>query len=187
MLTSAPFGLRPVYHPTGLDRGIAYTIAAAYATAIFKGDPVILNTNGTIVIGTAAADLLGVFNGVEYVDATGKPTYSNYWPAGQTVQAGQPLTAYVWVDPNTVYEVQSSGSVPLTAIGDQADVIMGAGSTQTGLSTTQLNVTLAGVGSQGQWRIVDFSRDPNNAPGDAFTVVQVQLARSQYVANKVAI
>mgnify|MGYP000390794777 FL=1 len=71
--TSAPFGFRPAYNPIGLDRAKKYAIAAAYGTQINKGMPVILNTNGTVVAGTAAADLLGVFAGCEYVDATGKP------------------------------------------------------------------------------------------------------------------
>jgi len=187
MQTLAPFGLRPAYHPTGLERAKAYTIASAYATAIFKGDPVILNTNGTITIGTAAADILGVFDGVEYIDATGKPTYSNFWPAAQAVFSGSVPTAYVWDDPDIVYDVQANGSVAQTAIGDQADVVMGAGSTQTGLSTTALNSTLAGAGVQAQLRIVGFNLDPGNSVGDTYTVVQVKIARHQYIANKVAI
>lgn len=187
MQTLAPFGFRPAYHPTGLERGISYAVAAAYPVNMFKGDPVILNTNGTVTAGTAAADLLGVFNGVEFIDVTGKPTYSNFWPAGQTVFPGQVPTAYVWSDPNVVYDVQVNGSVAITAIGDQADMVVGAGSIQTGLSTAALNATLVGAAGQGQFRIIDINRDPANAVGDPFTVVQVQLARSQFVANKVAI
>ena len=62
-----------------------------------------------------------------------------------------------------------------------------AGSTSTGLSAATLSATLAGAGVQAQWRIVGFAGYVDNTPGDAFTIVQVQLARSQYVANKVAI
>lgn len=187
MQTLAPFGLRPAYHPTGIDRPKVYSIASAYGTAIFKGDPVILNTNGTITIGTAAADLLGVFNGVEYTDSTGKPNESNFWPAAQTILSGSEVRAYVWDDPDLVYDVQANGPVAQTAIGDQADVVMGAGSTQTGLSTTVMSSTLAGAGVQAQLRVIDFNRDNANAVGDLFTVVQVKIARHQYVANKVAI
>lgn len=188
MQTLAPFGFRPAFHPSGLDRAMKYAIAAAYGTAIYKGSPVILNTNGTVVIGTAAADLLGIFAGVQYVDATGKPCYSNYWPAGQTLLTGTVPEAWVYTDPDIVYEVQADGSIPQTAIGDQADVTnVGSGSTSTGLSTATLSSTLAGAGVQAQFRIVGFGQQLDNAPGDAYTVVQVQLARSQYVANKVAI
>lgn len=186
--TSAPFGFRPAYNPIGLDRAKLYTIAGGYGTAIYKGMPVILNTNGTIVAGTAAADLLGIFAGVEYIDGSGKPTYSNYWPAAQAILANSVPKAWVYADPNEVYEVQADGSIPQAGVGDQADVTnVGTGSTQTGLSTATLSSTLAGAGVQAQFRIVGFGQQLDNAPGDAFTIVQVQLARSQYISNKVAV
>lgn len=183
--TSAPFGMRPVYHPSGLDRASAYTIGTGYGSAIYKGSPVILNTDGTLNIGTTNADILGVFDGVEYTDSTNKPTYSNYWIAST---AATNVTAWVWDNPVTVYEIQSSGSIAATAVGDQADFVNpGTGSTATGLSTAQINATLKGAGVQGQLRIVGLSLYPDNAWADAYTIVQVQIARQQYVANKVAI
>jgi hypothetical protein len=183
--SSSPFGFIPADHPTGHARAYPYTIASAYGTALYKYNPVILNTNGTITAGTTAADLLGIFAGVEYTDSTGKPTWSNYWPASTTATN---ITAYVWADPEIVYNVQANGSIAQTAIGDQADVVNPTtGSTSTGLGSSALNSTLAGAGSQGQFRIIGFNGDPGNAVGDAYTVVQVQLARSQFVANKVAI
>lgn len=183
---NAPFGFRPAYHPTGVHRAGAYKIASGYASSIFKGDPVVLVTGGTIERGAAAADLLGVFHGVEYVDATGKPTVSNMWLASTTLFAGSEMNAWVWDNPDTVFEVQGGGSFVQADVGAQADVVLAAGDSMTGMSKCTLGaVALAGV--QGQFRIVDFSRDPGNAPGDAFTVVQVKLARHQYVANKVSI
>lgn len=186
--TSAPFGFRPAYHPSGLDRASKFTIASAYGSVIYKGMPVILNTNGTVVQGAAASDLLGVFAGVEFVDPTGRPVLSNYWPAGQAVLSGTAPVAWVYADEKIVYEVQADGSIPQTAIGDQADVSnVTAGSVQTGLSAATLSATLAGAGVQAQFRIVGFGQQVDNAPGDAFTIVQVQIARQQFVANKVAI
>lgn len=182
--TAAPQGLVPVYHPPGLIRPAVFTIASGYGTAIFKGDPTILNANGTVTVGTAAAALLGVFEGVEYTDANGKPTYSNYWPAS-TVATN--VVAYVYTDPEIVYEIQSQGSVPQTAVGDEADVVIGSGSTMTGISTTALNTTLAGAGSQKQFRIVGFGLAPDNAPGDTYTVARVVLAQSQLRAATTAV
>jgi len=182
--TAAPQGLIPVYHPSGSVRPAIFSIASAYGTAIFKGDPVILNTNGTVVMGTAAAALLGVFDGVEYTDANGKPTYSDYWPAGQVATN---VTAYVYTDPEIVYEIQSQGSVPQTAVGDEADVVIGSGSVLTGISATALSTTLAGAAAQKQFRIVGFGLAPDNAPGDAFTVARVTLAQSQLRAPTVAV
>lgn len=185
---AAPFGFRPVLHSTGLDRARRRTIAPGYGTALYKGMMVTLNTNGTIVAAAAAADFLGVFAGVEYTDVNGKPNYSPYWPAAQQVLANTPIIAYVWEDFDTMFEVQANGSIAATAIGDQADVVnVGAGSTMTGLSTSALNSTLAGAGVQGQWRIEEIAGYPDNAAGDAFTIVRVKMARQQFIANKVAV
>jgi hypothetical protein len=184
---AAPFGFRPIYHPTGLDRGILRYIAAAYASVLYKGMPVSLNTNGTIQQAAGGADILGIFVGCEFIDANGKPNYQNFWPAGQTVQAGTQPRAYVWEDPATVFEVQAAGPIPLTAIGDQADASnITAGNAMTGLSQATLG-SLVGVGVQGQFTILDISHFEDNSPGDLFTIVQVKIARHQLVANKVAI
>lgn len=191
--TASPYGLVPVYHPSGLDRATAYTINPTYNTAIYKGDPVILNANGTVTVGTAAAALLGVFMGCEYVDATGKPTYSNFYPASQSVQSGSVITAWVITDLETVYEVQMSGQLSATlatamaAIGDEADIIYTAGTSATGLSACALNTTLAGAGSQKQFRIVGFGLAPDNAPTDACPVVRVTLANTQFRVPTTAI
>lgn len=188
MLTSAPFGFRPVYHPTGLDRAKRYPITGGYATALLKYQMVTLNTNGTIVTAAAAADFLGVLRGVEFIDAQGKPNFQPNWPAAQAVLSGTQPWAWVWDDIDTVYEAQANGSIAIAGIGDQTDVVnVSAGSSLTGLSTSGVSSTLAGAGSQGQWKIRGFSLDPGNAPGDAFTIVQVSMARSQFVANKVAV
>lgn len=184
---AAPFGFRPLYHPTGLDRGILRYIAAAYGFVLYKGMPVMLDTNGTIKQATAAADILGIFAGCEFIDATGKPNYQNFWPAAQTVQAGTVPRAYVWEDPATVFEVQAAGPIAATAIGDQADVSnVTNGNAMTGLSAATLGAAV-GVGVQGQFTILDISKYEDNAPGDLFTIVQVKIARHQFVANKVAI
>ena len=186
--TSAPFGFRPSYHPTGLERAKRYNITGGYATALLKGQMVTLNTNGTVVTAAAAADFLGVLAGVEFTDANGKPNLQPNWPAAQAILAGTQAFAWVYDDPETVFEAQANGSIPQTAVGDQTDVVnVSAGSSLTGLSTSGVSSTLAGAGSQGQWKIVGFSLDPANAVGDAFTVLQLKMARQQYTANKVAV
>jgi len=177
-----------VYHPTGLDRAKKYAIASGYATALFKGQMVTLNTNGTVTTAAGAADFLGILAGVEFIDATGKPNLQPNWPAAQVTQGAANAVAWVYDDIDTVYEVQANGSVALTAIGDQADVVnVSSGNAATGLSTSGLNSTLVGATVQGQWRIRGFGLQQDNLPGDPFTIVQVSMARSQYVANKVAV
>jgi hypothetical protein len=187
--TAAPFGLRPVYHPTGNVRLDQYTIAAAYTTAIFKGDPVILNANGTVTVGTASAALLGVFQGCEYLDSTGKPNYSNFWPGTASCTE---INCYVCTDLETVYEVQAgvqNTPLTITVIGDESDLnTYAAGSTSTGMSICSiLMTTLAGAGNQKQWRIIGVAPYPDNAIGDLYPIFRVTLANSQFRVPTTAI
>lgn len=187
--TSAGFGFRPVYSPSGVIRPEEFTdgILSGYATSIFAGDPVLMATPGVLELAGVAVDFLGIFAGVEYTPALGsRRVYSPAWIAGSTYLAGT-CFAYVVTDPDVVFEVQANGSVPQAGTGDQANHVASAGNAVTGLSSIQLNSTLVGVGVQGQFRIKNLAKGPDNAWGDAFTIVQVQIARHQYRANKVAI
>ena len=193
--TAAPFGLTPVYHPSGLDRANMYTILPTYSSAIFKGDPVLLNANGTVNVGAAGTALLGVFAGCEYVDSTGKPTLSNFYPASQSVQSGSEIRCYVYDDPLIVYEIQSVGALNSTLatamayIGDEADITAyAAGSTSTGLSIVSLATgTMAGAASQKQFRIIGVGLSPDNEITDAFPILRVTLAQSQFRAATTAV
>lgn len=181
---SAPFGFRAAYNPSGVIRPRKYTIASAYNTAIYSGNPVMLEgTGGTITNAGTTGDLLGIFVGCEYTDSTGKPTVSNYWPAS-TVATN--ITAWVIDDYTTVFEVQNVGSVTQANIGEEANVSTLSGSTSTGLATT----TLAAPNgtTQSQFRIIGFGQQVDNAPGDTYTIVQVTIAQSQIAfANKVGV
>jgi len=188
-LTASPFGFLLRNHPTGQSRAKAYTIDASYNTAIGYGDAVILNTNGTVTAGSATNDLLGVFAGVQYKDATGKPNFRKSWPGA--VSGATDIVAWVYDDPDNVYEVQVAASgtgYVQTAIGDQADLVAGTPSATTGQSTSYLSATLEGAAAQGQFRIVGFGSDGiYNATTNPFPTVLVQIAQHQFVSNKVAI
>jgi hypothetical protein len=84
-LTSAPFGLRPAFHPSGLDRAqaLANGIVSGYATDILKGAPVRYNSTagtsvaaGTITNAAASGAWSGAFAGVEFTDTTGRVVVS---------------------------------------------------------------------------------------------------------------
>ena len=129
-----PSGFALRRHPSGQTRAKSYAIDAGYTTAIGYGDAVILNTNGTVTVGTANADLLGVFAGCEYIDPTGKPCVSKNWPgtAGCTN-----IVAWVYDDPENEFEVQASAAASgyvQAAIGDQADLVAGTPNALTGQS-----------------------------------------------------
>ena len=183
--TNAPFGLRPSFHPTGLDRAVALTdgIASAYASNILKGQPVPLNTSGNIIAATAGSAYQGAFAGVQWTDTTGRVRVSNYWPASTAYVTGSCI-AYYYSDPNIVYDIQADGSLAQTSIGDQANFSnIAAGSATTGLSQCTISTSLVGSSAVGDLRIINLSPGVDNAWGDAYTVVQVQVSRSQYVAT----
>ena len=50
--TSAPFGLRPAYFPTGLERAqaLANGITSGYGTAILKGQAVQYSPNAGVIL-----------------------------------------------------------------------------------------------------------------------------------------
>ena len=187
--TNAPFGMRPAFHPSGLDRARAYVdgIVSGYTSAILKGQPVKLVTAGVVEPAATGEAFLGGFDGVEWTDTTGRRRVSNYWPASTAYQTGSCI-AYVWDDPLVVYEMQAAGSLTQAAIGDQFDITNEtAGSTVTGLSQCTLGTTAAGAGNSKQMRVVNLAPFPGNAWGDAYTVVQVQISEHQYVADRGAI
>ena len=189
--TSAPFGFRPSYHNSGQMRPKAYVIASTYAANIFSGDPVKLTDNGVIQLGTSdgtrvgttdGITLLGIFAGCQYLDAGGKPTISPFWPSGAT---GTEIVAWVYDDPETLYDVQytnpSAGTTVQTAVGEQCDwtVASPGGSTQTGLSTTQLTAIQA---TSGQFQITGFAYNINDSLTDAYVQVTVRLNEAAYKA-----
>lgn len=187
--TSAPFGLRPVNHPSGTVRPkrLQNGLASGYATALYQGTPIALDTNGNLVIATATNDLIGCFWGVEYTLA-GRRIIGGYWPASTVPDTtGDPFYVYYFDDPTITYEIQGAGSYAQTAIGAQADFSnITSGSTITQISGCTLT-TLETAGQQGQFRITGLGLYPNNAWDDDYTIVQGQIAQHQYIANKVSI
>jgi len=189
--TSAPFGFRPSYHNSGQMRPKAYTITSAYAATIFSGDPVKLTDNGVVQLGTSdgtrtgtvdGISLLGIFAGCQYLDASGKPTISPFWPGGTT---GTEIVAWVYDDPETLFDVQytnpSAGTTVQTAVGEECDwtVASPGGSTQTGLSNCQLTAIQA---TSGQFQITGFAYNINDSLTDAYVQVTVRINEHHYKA-----
>jgi len=191
--TSAPFGFRASYHNSGQMRPKAYVVASGYAANIFSGDPVKLTDAGVIELGTSdgtrsgttdGVTLLGIFAGCQYLDATGKPTISPFWPASTT---GTQIVAWVYDDPETLYDVQyANPGTPGTdsvqsAVGEECDwrVASPGGSTQTGLSNTYLSVIQS---TSGQFQITGFANNINDSLTDAYVVATVRLNEAAYKA-----
>lgn len=181
--TSQPFGLRPAFSQSGVVRPIAYSIASAYGANILQNQPVKIGTNGTLEAAAIGERFIGTFQGVEFTDSDGRRRVSNKWTSG-TVASD--IIAYSTMDPSIVYEIQANAGITVANIGSQADfTTITAGSTVTGLSALMLDqATLTDTGSA-SLRIIDIASGPDNAAGDAFTIVQVQIAEHQNVADRV--
>ena len=189
--TSAPFGFRPSYHNSGRITAKAYVIASGYAQNIFQGDPVKLTDAGVIQLATSdgtrsgttdGIKLLGILAGCQYIGSTGRPELSPYWPAST---AGTDIIAWVYDDPETIYDVMytnpSSGTTVQTAVGEQCDwtVASPGGSTSVGLSTTSLTAIQA---TSAQFQITEIAGGVDNALTDAYVTVTVRINESQYKA-----
>ena len=180
-----PFGLRPSFHPSGLDRAVALTdgILSTYSSDILKGQPVKLATTGVIQAAAAGDAFLGAFAGVQWTDTTGRVRISNYWPANTAYVTGSCI-AYYYQDPAIVYDIQADGSLAQTALGAQSDFsAVTAGSTTTGLSQCTISTSVVAAGSSAQLKIIGLTPGVDNAWGDAYTVVQVQVNESQFNAS----
>jgi len=161
----APFGFRPVgelgseVNTGGTSK---YLIASGSSSAIYKGDVVYIIGTGYIdVSGATTTANIGVFNGCFYNDpTTQKPTWKNYYPGSITPTVGN-IEAFVYDDPNRLFEVQSAGTLTQAAVGDNADQVYTAGSTINGASKSEL--AGSATGSSAQFRIIRISEDPSNS------------------------
>lgn len=182
--TSQPFGLRPVNHPSGVIRPASMSILTGYGVNILQNQPVKIGTNGTIEAAAIGERFVGTFQGVEFTDTEGRRRVSNRWVAST---AATDIVAYATVDPAIVYEIQSSATIAVGDIGSQADfTAITAGSTVTGLSQLMLDAATLTAAGNASLKILNASPGPDNAFGDAFVILQVQIAEHQFVADRVA-
>jgi hypothetical protein len=195
--TYAPFGLEPVYHPSGIIRSLNYTGAYSATDIFYSGTPVSFDEattagTSTLVVAsntpTAGMRLAGVFAGVEYTDASGRRTVSKWF--GPALGTASDVVMWIFMDPEIVYEIQANGTLANTKVGQEFNFtavtsgqIIGNGGL--GTSTAALLITDVAVGTQAQVQVTGLGRDINNAWGDANTIVQVKLANDAFVAANV--
>jgi hypothetical protein len=179
-IANAP-GMDPVSFRKALPGGIA----SGYGTAIGENSPVKMLAGLLVAaVGTASGDstggILGTFQGVEYTDAQGVRQESNQWLAS-TVATN--VVAYYTDNPYVTYEVYANGSIAQANNGNEIDFNNVTVNTSTGLCTGTVDTTtLSGSGTQRLLRIVGITPGADNAFGDAFTIVQVQIAKHQFVS-----
>ena len=161
--SNAPSGLKPVRHLAGgsTARADAFVggIVSAMAQSIYRGDPVTLLSTGKIQPAAAGDVIYGVFWGVQYNDSTGKPTWSNYWPASTTATK---IVAYVYRDPNLVFEVQCNSNFTVAHIGENCDIAYTSG---TGIGYSRVQAVSSFDSSTRQLRVLDLVRRADNVEG----------------------
>lgn len=161
------FGFRPVkgqgagYTAVGSNE---YVIANGESSAIYQGDPVVLNANGSISVGSSAgAELIGIFNGCFYDDpTTKKPTFSNFYPGGV---AQDNMKAFIFDDPNMLFEVKVDDTNGGQAqVGSNANIATySAGSSNDGVSNVAIDGGSFATSSAANFRVVSLSTDPDNS------------------------
>ena len=159
------FGLRPARQLNGspfINAQNRYRIAANNSTAIFQGDLVIPFTSGTVgrAIANTSTSVLGVFNGCFYTDpTTQKPTWKNYYPG--SINATD-ITAFVIDGPDTVYEINANGTFAVADLFQNYSLTNVSGSTLSGISQVQLDVSNSGTASTFIVQAIDISQDVTN-------------------------
>jgi len=178
------FGLRPARQLNGspfINAQNRYRIAANNSTAIFQGDLVIPFTSGTVgrAIANTSTSVVGVFNGCFYTDpTTQKPTWKNYYPG--SINASD-ITAFVIDGPDTVYEINANGTFAVADLFQNYSISNVSGSTLSGISQVQLDVSNSGTASTFIVQAIDISQDPQNSDVSATNAnIMVRISNHFY-------
>ena len=180
-----PFGMKPAYHPSGLDRSVPFAGTNSYVTGVtytapyslssgqsfYQYQPVGITSSGQLTIAATAAatsPVYGVFDGVEYTTAEGRRTLGKN-ASKATLDAASSIVFWIFQDPELVYEIQSAGSVTSAAIGSEYNFSATSGNTTAdgyvigtggaGFSTTAIAASAVSSGAQGQVRVVGLGRE----------------------------
>ena len=186
----APFGLRPIAKqgsaPGGTIGTTKYKISSG-ASALFTGDPVKLKADGSIEVkggvGAITGAISGVFMGCFYTDpTTSKPTFRNNYPDGL---AASDAIAFISDDVNQLYIAQQDANdIGAADLGNNAEMIMAAGSTTTGMSKAEIDSSTAATGNATYMlKILDFYDTPSNDTTAANSVLVVKINNHQLAAS----
>jgi ketosteroid isomerase-like protein len=163
---SEKFGLRPYRKLDGTPLVGAqnrYIISANNTTAIYQGDLVIAETDGTITrhVAQNSTAVIGVFNGCFYTDpTTSKPTFKNFYPG--SINASD-ITAFVVDDPDAVFLMDADATFARADCFKNYSVTNATGNNTTGISEVQLDVSESGTNASFIIQAMDISQDPGNS------------------------
>ena len=189
---NASFGLRP-YRMLGsganTNGDVVYSIQTA-ATAgssnvIYQGSPVIPLSNGMIdIVGAAAGGtvpLLGAFLGCNYIDLTGKPKWSPFWPGTSAVYANSIATATISAHPDQTFLINCDAAAADTLVHNNANFATAtSGSTTSGLSSGKLAVSTAATTNTLNLRILGFEDTPANSDASVAGRLAIVLLNNHF-------
>ena len=182
------FGLRALGNlsATGSQKQFGYQIADNQAGAIFQGDLVTLKDGFILQFDPSShTAAVGVFNGVFYTDpTTGKPTFKNFYPGSVNITTGT-IQADVLDDPNQLFIIQSDEDIVQADFGKNADVVVGTGSTTTGVSAMELDSSTIATTAALNLKLIGIYDTPGNALGN-FCQVVVKINEHLYGSDGVA-
>ena len=187
---SAPYGLKPINSIDGKPYAGAFRqipVAASFATAIFFGDTVQIDSTGYLVLSTAtnSGTIVGVCVGGSYVNSSGQTVEGQYLPASISTSANPAYAYVVDDDQQALFKVAvvSSGttmsSAGRTVVGTNLALVLNAGSTTTGNSAFAVTLTGAGTTATIPIRVIDVVPETATA-ADTYTELLVKINTHQY-------
>lgn len=189
---NASFGLRP-YRMLGsganTNGDIVFNIqtaaTAGTSSVIYQGTPVIPLTNGMIdIVGNAnggTVPLLGAFLGCNYIDLTGKPKWSPFWPGTAAVYANSVATATVSAHPDQTFLINTDAAAADSIIHANANFATAtSGSTTSGLSSGKLAVSTVNTTAALNLRILGFEDTPANSDASVAGRLAIVLLNNHF-------
>lgn len=162
-------------------------VATNNTAGLFKGDPVKRVNDGSVVQAAAGDSIFGIVAGARYKNAAGVMVESDYLPAATlwTLDATRSIVYVIPATPFTIFEIDANDGTTITTIAGARSlgwenanhVFTTTGSTSTGLSGCQLNISGHATTNTLSWRIVDI------APYPSANDVTQTLAKYLVVAN----
>lgn len=193
---NTPMGLVPINRLDGAswrDSLTMYFVPAAQTNALYVGDPVIkqaasADTNGVNGVDLATAGstnkITGVVCGFVGVCVAGTANPSLFGLSATPGPTYRPATTsldyYVLVndDPEAEFVIQSNdsgGTLAVTAVGKNANLVAGTGSAYTGWSGWLLAANTVAAGATLQVNIKGFLPEADNVAGSANAKVIVSI------------
>ena len=186
---NSPKGLQPVrssVESSGAGAVNEYLVPAASASTIKIGDAVVEvdETGNFKAMGVDLAAVGGPITGV-CVGINGRVKAGSSNEAGlfsiavsnlpaQRVPDGFDYYISVNDNPQTLYEITCNGPLPMTAIGQTANLVLGEALATSGSMLDVGTVTKTG----GQLKIIRFASQPNNFYNDPNPVVEVKIVKA---------